>query len=83
MLHSILPVFLGNWDINLKLKSARRFKTERFESLKSVSKHRVIKKYSESFSSVAFKRCYVASSDLDFELNRSSDSFPVLNSQIS
>ena len=48
---------------------------ERFESLKSVSKHRVIKKYSESFSSVAFKRCYVASSDLDFDLNRSSDSF--------
>ena len=77
MLHSILPVFLWNWDINLKLKSARRFKTERFESLKSVSKHRVIKKYSESFSSVAFRRCYyVPSSDLDFELNRSSDSFP-------
>ena len=47
--------------MNLKLKSARRFKTKRFESLKSVSKHRVIKKYSESFSSVAFKRCYVAS----------------------
>ena len=62
--------------MNLKLKSARRFKMERFESLKSVSKHRVIKKYSESFSSVAFKRCYAESSDLDFELNRSSDSFP-------
>ena len=50
--------------------------------------YRVIKKYSESFSSVVFKRCYVASSDLDFELNRSSDSFlkgskTVLNSQIS
>ena len=68
--------FLGNYDINFKLKSARRFKTERCESLKSVSKRRVIKMYSESFSSVAFKRCYVASSDLDFELNRSSDSFP-------
>ena len=57
--------------------------------MKNVSKHRVIKKYSESFFSVAFKRCYVASSDLDFELNRSSDSFTlkgpkmVLNSQIS
>ena len=62
--------------MNLKLKSALRFKTERFKSLKSVSKHHVIKRYSESFSSVAFKRCYVASSDLDFELNRSSDSFP-------
>ena len=62
--------------MNVKLKSARHFKRERFESLKSVSKHRVIKKHSESFSSVAFKRCYVASSDLDFELNRSSDSFP-------
>ena len=41
-----------------------------------MSKHRVIKKYSESFSSVVFKRCYVASSDLDFQLNRSSDPFP-------
>ena len=62
-------------ELGHKLKT-EKCKTERFESLKSVSKHRVIKKYSESFSSVAFKRCYVASSDLDFELNRSSDSFP-------
>ena len=46
---------------------------ETFESMKSASKHRVIKYYSESFSPVAFKRCYVASLDLDFELNRSSD----------
>ena len=71
--------------MNLKLKSARRFKTERLESLKSVSEHRVIKYYSESFSPVAFKRGDVASLDLDFELNRSSDALPktVLNSQIS
>ena len=36
--------------------------------MKSVSKHRVIKYNRESFSPVAFKRCY-----LDSELNRSSD----------
>ena len=29
--------------MNFKVKSARRFKTERFETLKSVGKHRVIK----------------------------------------
>ena len=45
----------------------------RFESLKSVSKHRVIKCKSNAFSQVAFKRYYVASLDLDFELSRSSD----------
>ena len=40
-----------------------------------MSKHRVIniKYYSESFSPVAFKRCYVASLDVDFDLKRSSN----------
>ena len=65
--------FLRELGHKLKTESAHRFKTERFGSLKSVSKYRVIKKYSESFSSVVFKRCYVASSDLYFDLNRSSD----------
>ena len=55
------------------MKSARRFKTERFESLKSFSKHNGKKYYGESFPPVARKRCYVASLDLDFELNRSPD----------
>ena len=55
------------------MKSARHFKTERFESLKSFSKHIGQKYYSESFPQVSSKRCYVASSDLDFELNRSSN----------
>ena len=55
------------------MKSAHRFKTERFESLKSFSKHNGKKYYRESFSQVASGRCYVASSGLDFELNRSSD----------
>ena len=41
--------------------------------MKSASKHRVIRYYSESFCPVAFKRCHVASLDLDSELNRSSD----------
>ena len=84
MLHRILPIFLRELGDKLKLKSACRFKTERFESLKSVSKHRVIKQYMESFSPVALKRYYVASLDLDFELNRTSDPLPktVLNSQI-
>ena len=56
------------------MKSARRFKTEKFESLKSFSKHNGYKYHSESFPPVASKRCYLASSDLDFELNRSLDS---------
>ena len=46
--------------------------TERFESLKSFSKHNGQKYHSKSFPPVAYKRCYVAFSDLDFELNRSS-----------
>ena len=46
---------------------------QRFESLKSFSKHNGEKYYSESFPPVASKRCYVACSDLDFELNRSLD----------
>ena len=34
----------------------------------------MVKKYhSESFAPVASERCYVVSSDLDFELNRTSD----------
>ena len=55
------------------MKSARRFKTERFESLKSFSKHNGSKYYRESFPPVVSKRCYVAFSDLDFEVNRNSD----------
>ena len=83
--NKIMPGFERNWGTNLKLKSASRFKMERFESLKSLSQHRVIKYYSESISPVAFKRCYVASLDLGFELNRSSDPLvtTVTNSQIS
>ena len=50
------------------------FQTERFESLKSFSKHNGEKYCSESFPPVVSERCYVASSDLDFELKRSSDS---------
>ena len=49
------------------MKSARRFETEKSESLKSFSKHNGQKYYSESFPTVASKRCYVAYSDLDFE----------------
>ena len=41
--------------------------------MKSTSKYGVIKYYSESFFPFAFKRFYVASLDVDFELNRSSD----------
>ena len=55
------------------MKSALRFKKERFESLKSFSKHDGKKYYSESFPPVVSKRCYVASSDLDIELNGSSN----------
>ena len=56
------------------MKSERRFKTERFEGLKSFSNHNGQKYYSESFPPVTSERlCYVASSDLDFELNRSKD----------
>ena len=59
--------------IKFKVKSARRFKTERLESLKSFSKHIGQEYYSESFPPIASRRCYVVSSDLDFELNTSSD----------
>ena len=55
------------------MKSAHRFKTERFESLKSFGKRNGKKYYSESFPPVVSKKCYVASWELDFELNRSSD----------
>ena len=49
------------------MKSARRFKTERFPSFKNVQIY-----YSESFPPVAAKRRNVAYLDLDFELNKSS-----------
>ena len=37
------------------MKSARRFKTERFESLKSVSKHRVMKSTASHFPQLLLK----------------------------
>ena len=85
MLHS---QFFRELDINLKLKSARRFKTERFESLKNVSKHCVIKKYNESFSSVAFKRCLShlrisILSSTEVQIHSLKGPKTVLNSQIS
>ena len=55
------------------MKLARRFKTERSESLKSFSKYNGYIYYSESFPPVASERCYVPSSYLDFELNRNLD----------
>ena len=57
--------------MSLKLKSARCFKTYRFET-ESLSKHHVSSTASH-FPPIAFKRCYGASLYLDFELNRSSD----------
>ena len=43
--------------MSFKVKSARRFETERFECLKSFSKHNGLKYYSESFPPIASKRC--------------------------
>ena len=59
--------------LTFKVKSSRRLKTERFKSLKSFGKHNGQKYYSESFPLFASKRCYVAFSDLYFELNKPSD----------
>ena len=57
----------------IRAQSARRSKTERLESLKSFSKHNSQNYCSGSFPPVASERCYVAPSDLDFELNKNSD----------
>ena len=65
--------FRSEQGIDLELKSACHFKTERFESLKNVRKQHVQKYYSESFPRVASKTRNVAFLDIDFELNKSSN----------
>ena len=59
--------------MDLELKSAYLFKTERSESLKSVSKQHVQRCYSELLPPVASRGRGVASLDLDFRINGGSD----------
>ena len=55
-----MPDFEQNKGTNLKLKSASRSGTERYESLSNGSTQHVKTLFNESFSLVAYNRCYTA-----------------------